>query len=242
MIKFFRKIRQRLLREGRLSSYLIYALGEIVLVVVGILIALQINTWNEDRKERKLERSHVEMLMYDLSQDSLNLAELVGFSRASVHSKQILREYHAGTIPKPDSLSKHFLQGVWNGITNFVPNEGAIGEIQNAGGLTLFKDEKVRNQILLLYNAYDRLKQNEGANYVENREEMRRMVYSKANGHLFLDWNILDEQLLLELISDSELKNRLVNNYAVSYYNQLMDLYTNKCYDLGSLSSVHKGD
>jgi hypothetical protein len=50
MIKFFRKIRQRLLTENRFSTYLIYAIGEILLVVLGILIAFQINTWNEYRK------------------------------------------------------------------------------------------------------------------------------------------------------------------------------------------------
>ena len=50
MIKFFRQIRQRLLRENRFSSYFLYAVGEIVLVVIGILIALQINNWNEERK------------------------------------------------------------------------------------------------------------------------------------------------------------------------------------------------
>ena len=55
MIKFFRNIRKRLLGENRFSRYLIYVLGEILLVVIGILIALQINNWNEARKERKKE-------------------------------------------------------------------------------------------------------------------------------------------------------------------------------------------
>jgi len=50
MIKFFRKIRRQLLTENRFSKYLLYAIGEIVLVVIGILIALQINIWNENRK------------------------------------------------------------------------------------------------------------------------------------------------------------------------------------------------
>ncbi len=53
MIKFFRKIRQKLLTENKFSKYLIYAIGEIVLVVIGILLALQINTWNEERKNQK---------------------------------------------------------------------------------------------------------------------------------------------------------------------------------------------
>jgi tetratricopeptide (TPR) repeat protein len=50
MIKFFRKIRQNLLTENKFSKYMLYAIGEIILVVIGILIALQINNWNEYRK------------------------------------------------------------------------------------------------------------------------------------------------------------------------------------------------
>jgi hypothetical protein len=55
MIKFFRKIRQNLLSEGKTGKYFKYAIGEIVLVVFGILIALSINNWNENKKERKEE-------------------------------------------------------------------------------------------------------------------------------------------------------------------------------------------
>ncbi len=53
MIKFFRKIRQQLLSENKFSKYLIYAIGEIILVVIGILIALQINNWNENQKAKE---------------------------------------------------------------------------------------------------------------------------------------------------------------------------------------------
>ena len=55
MIKFFRKIRQRLLTENKFSKYLLYAFGEILLVVIGILIALQINNWNEEVKAHAIE-------------------------------------------------------------------------------------------------------------------------------------------------------------------------------------------
>ena len=51
MIKLFRKIRQKMLTENKFSKYLLYAIGEIILVVIGILIALQINNWNEEQKE-----------------------------------------------------------------------------------------------------------------------------------------------------------------------------------------------
>lgn len=71
MIKFFRKIRQNLLSEGKTGKYLKYAIGEIFLVVIGILIALQINNWNEDRKSRRAERDILNNIYENLGVDSI---------------------------------------------------------------------------------------------------------------------------------------------------------------------------
>jgi sensor domain CHASE-containing protein len=59
MIKFFRRIRQQLLSENKFSKYLLYAIGEIILVVIGILIALQINNNNNYNEQRKIEREYL---------------------------------------------------------------------------------------------------------------------------------------------------------------------------------------
>ena len=67
MIKFFRKIRQRLLTENKFSKYLIYAIGEIILVVIGILIALWINNWNELRKDKLKDKQLINLLITDLN-------------------------------------------------------------------------------------------------------------------------------------------------------------------------------
>ncbi|NAS13861.1 DUF6090 family protein [Poritiphilus flavus] len=69
MIKFFRRIRQQLLHENKLRKYLLYALGEIFLVVIGILIALQLNNWNESRIDRKKERQVVQNIYTELDQN-----------------------------------------------------------------------------------------------------------------------------------------------------------------------------
>ena len=73
MIKFFRKVRQRLLSENKFSKYLLYAIGEIILVVIGILIALQINNWNEERKEKIAEKNFFENVLIDLEKDEAKL-------------------------------------------------------------------------------------------------------------------------------------------------------------------------
>ncbi|NNK79856.1 MAG: hypothetical protein HKO93_00030 [Flavobacteriales bacterium] len=69
MIKFFRKIRHRLLSESKFSKYLLYAIGEIVLVVIGILIAVQINDWNEDRKVSKANRVHLQKMVAEMDEN-----------------------------------------------------------------------------------------------------------------------------------------------------------------------------
>ncbi len=69
MLRFFRQIRQRLLAENRFSKYLLYAIGEIVLVVVGILIALQINNWNEQQKNEEKVRAILSDIMQELVND-----------------------------------------------------------------------------------------------------------------------------------------------------------------------------
>jgi len=68
MIKFFRRIRRKLLLENNFSKYLIYAIGEIILVVIGILIALQVNNWNESKKEERIEQQLIELLITDLEE------------------------------------------------------------------------------------------------------------------------------------------------------------------------------
>ena len=69
MIKFFRKIRRKLLKENRFNKYLLYAIGEIILVIIGILIALQINNWNENRKIKKELQSSLYGILEELNEN-----------------------------------------------------------------------------------------------------------------------------------------------------------------------------
>ena len=69
MLKLFRRIRQKLLSQNRISQYLTYAMGEIFLVVIGILIALQINNWNEDRKNQREAVAILKNLKSELTED-----------------------------------------------------------------------------------------------------------------------------------------------------------------------------
>jgi len=77
MIKFFRKIRQQLLTENKFSKYLLYAIGEIVLVVIGILIALSINNWNESRKQANNLNYIYTSIITDLKRDNQEVDAII---------------------------------------------------------------------------------------------------------------------------------------------------------------------
>ena len=81
MIKFFRKIRQKLLTENKFSKYLIYAIGEIILVVIGILIALSINNWNQEQQQKKILNNIYTTIKVDLQQDIKNIDKIVNSSQ-----------------------------------------------------------------------------------------------------------------------------------------------------------------
>ncbi|MDP2040192.1 MAG: DUF6090 family protein [Algoriphagus sp.] len=93
MIYFFRKIRQKLLGEGKLVNYLKYAIGEILLVVIGILIALQINTWNENRKATQAENNFLQNVLLDLEMDEAKLTYYLKFYTKRIEYLDTLLTY-----------------------------------------------------------------------------------------------------------------------------------------------------
>jgi hypothetical protein len=81
MIPFFRKIRRGLLSENKVSKYLLYARGEIVLVVIGILIALQINNWNETQKNKRAETQVLSSLLQEFEENLLILDDAIEMNK-----------------------------------------------------------------------------------------------------------------------------------------------------------------
>ena len=148
MIKFFRKIRQDLLSKGKTGKYLKYAVGEIVLVVIGILIALQLNNLNENRKNNVFEKEILTQIQENLKNDKLALEEIVtNFSKAVKSSEKILNS----EVSQKTEDSINIWLGAIIQFDRFQPLTNAY-EVLKSNGLDKISNKKLR---FLLGRYYD---------------------------------------------------------------------------------------
>ena len=108
MTKFFRKIRQGLLTKNKFNKYLLYAVGEIILVVIGILIALQINNWNEENKSRQRGNEILKEIKENLSYNSLQFQNEIETEYEVINSIDVILDNINNHKIYNDSLNKHY--------------------------------------------------------------------------------------------------------------------------------------
>jgi len=154
MIKFFRQIRQNLLSQGKTGKYIKYAIGEIVLVVIGILIALQINNWNEYQKERVLEYSLLENISKNIV-DDINQYEQVVVTNGQEIDKidSVLTIIRNPFIYQTNDLARHFR--LLLAFKRLTPNKSAVTNLIASGKINIIKNNDLSEQILEYYNAMD---------------------------------------------------------------------------------------
>jgi hypothetical protein len=164
MIKFFRKVRQQLLEENNLKKYLVYAIGEIILVVVGILIAVSINNWKQSKDLEQVEQNLYKDLIQELQHD---LAEIQG--NREYNNKNLVRYQYASEIIINDTLKKmtDTLGVIATELTNFSDfknEESAFNKLAAAGKLELISNKEILGRLQNLghlYNYINRLEVNQ---------------------------------------------------------------------------------
>ena len=140
MIKFFRKIRYDLMEKNKTGKYLKYAIGEIILVVIGILIALSINNWNELRKDREKEQLFLHKLSSNLSDDIASLKNIM-------HSDSLLVEDLNKSINEIltvfDSKELSFYNNSRYKYYKFSTNTSLYDNMISTGQIGLFRNDSI---------------------------------------------------------------------------------------------------
>ena len=168
MISFFRTLRQRLLTENRFSSYLLYAIGEILLVVVGILIALQIDTWNEARKEKAFEKKVLRELLMDVKEDLREMTNALDSLKKAQNSGLLIVEHLSQQRAYHDTLDPHFANAFkfWS----LSPNTTSF-DMAKAEGMYFITNDSIRflaSKINGYYFDYVRVLEGRFQDYLSN--------------------------------------------------------------------------
>ena len=151
MIPFFRKIRKKMADDNKPMKYMRYAVGEIVLVVIGILIALSINNWNEERKQKLTEIEVLNDMIVGLDTDKTTLDYNFKRHYWAIESCEIILTSLGERNNYNDSLAYHFAR--LHNYTNFYSNKGAYESLKTIG-FEIVSNKELRFEIINLYEQW----------------------------------------------------------------------------------------
>lgn len=151
MIKFFRRIRRKLIDEWNLKRYLIYAIGEILLVVIGILIALQINNWSEGKKDTKKEYQILLSLSEDFNSNQMELNRSINEIPLRIERLKTVLSYVGKTKSQFTSEMKDTIKNTGFVLTDII--DGSLTSILSSDKLELIKSDSLKN-MLTAYPAF----------------------------------------------------------------------------------------
>lgn len=153
MIHFFRKIRHQLFTNNKFSKYLLYAIGEIVLVVIGILIALQINNWNNQKLINKAEIKSYQNIKRQIIEDKAELIQVKGYNNYFKKSSEIANKIiEVQDYNQVDSLT---LMAMGLSLFTDFHSSGNIYEtLVNSGDIKSLKNSEIPSQLQKLEMTY----------------------------------------------------------------------------------------
>ncbi len=157
MIKFFRKIREDLLVEGKTARYLKYAFGEIVLVVIGILIALQINNWNNNSIEQNKESHYLKNLRRDLNDQLLSIDSQIEYeTRFTEDAGYLITYFNNNAFAGLDSIFFSKLSYLHSRKT-FIINDPTLTDLLSSGNIDLIRSQDFKDNLIRYYQELRRI-------------------------------------------------------------------------------------
>ncbi len=232
MISLLRRIRRSLIESGSTRKYLLYAIGEIFLVMIGILLALQVNNWNEWRKDRAKEKEILQEISINLETKKRQIEENIKSSKYSISAKQQIKSYFEVKPVSNDSIDKYL---GWCQIATFNSILVSTGyEMMKSEGLEIIGSTQLRKSIIDLYELeFPNLKQREENRYASEQEEISRYLrlnaVSSNNSTKLKDYeSFLKNQFFLENLKPLLAQDQIVNynrqetKNAIIYVQQLI--------------------
>ncbi len=188
MIKFLRRIRQQLLTENKFSKYLLYAIGEIILVVVGILIALQINNQNIYRQERSIENTYLVALKEEFETNINKLDQTIDLNTNLIDNvDKLVGVFQQNVI---DTISErtvvNYFFETFSSEVNYTPSTGVLTEIISSGNLKLIQNQELKQRLASFESSLEQISHQENEINIPRLEIMEHFR-NQANYKRYLE-------------------------------------------------------
>src|SRR6056297_1941247 len=185
MIHIFRHIRKTLMQQNKIRTYITYALGEIILVVFGILIALQVNNWNQERLDSKVSAEFTNRLLGDMQLERRILGYVDNYlTQVEKNAKAAITVYEREAVEGMLTDSE-FLISLYQASQIYDPNQisATYQEMISSGQIGMIKNEELRNRIIIYYDN-DWSKADVFANESPYRESVRKEIPSAIQSEI----------------------------------------------------------
>ena len=204
MFKFFRRLRQSFIDNNQTSKYLTYALGEIILVVIGILLALYINNWNQNRISKIELNQSLQKLLVELNSDLLNLGDRIDLNNRIIRNLDsclfILKEPEKNSVSDFENLF-HTI----NYTSTFNFNKVTFNELSNSGKLKQLKIIGLSDSLINYYNQ---------SLYKTVEEALVQHVRDNVRAYtLNFDYLNFNDTLDIHKASDFNIKKKTLKDY-----------------------------
>ena len=170
------------METGKTGKYLKYAIGEIILVVIGILIALSINNWNEKKNNRAQAEKHLETVKLNLTDDIIQAEKLLAETQITIDYATIFLGQFKTTIPLDDNIQMYLIYLMFE--RNIEVNDSGLSALLNSNGMS-YIDEGLQVKILSYYRHIEQLKSRE----INANSEIKTMFEPYVKEHYYWIYN-----------------------------------------------------
>ena len=237
MIKFFRNIRKNLLNEGKTLKYLKYAIGEIALVMIGILLALQVNNWNDERKAKieteAIRQSNLQEIYHDLQKDIISIDNIIDhLKRQKEASAYLLVIIESEEKYVSDSLK--FIENQFISTESIAVDrtKNTWDNLNSSGQLLSLKEDSLNTKLFEYYKFYDSRIKNFNELPKEARLDLRKSsgpcdklknqeIRQEGIGYIYPDNEWFSCYLNLEDIHESLMSIHISSHYNIGWFGQL---------------------
>ena len=208
MISFFRKLRQKLIADNKFSKYLFYVISEVIIVILGILMALQVDKWNTEQQNREEAQLFLTRLKNEFLANRKQMVQKIKMRQDALSAARELIRFADGTSEYEHPEQVDSLLALALPVYTFDPSLGVLNQLTSTNKLTLIQSEALNDSLSKWNSMIEDFKEDENMYNAYNHNFFRPFLYKQYNSRNIINTRIRNKVINPILLSSPEEVNR----------------------------------